>query len=999
MNPSATASSSSLYQGAEKQGSDINLASLAYSLESDIQNAQANNIVHKLYVLLDEGKKQAQENTSSAHFNPLLVMLHLSDVLLSQDAEVMNEKLLAYREHEADIHYLLAKTLHFYFELALNHYLENPKLVYNSLVERRKSCLKQLKSISEKSDTRLAYELDCIKECLNLLDTNVGLLSELLSALPKVATLKLGEVKDIIAGLYNKLSHSWYASVGLIRALTDLLLQYDSLAKEALDKARDNTILLKAQDFLKELQLLISKEALKNWHNAYAGVEALGNICKYAQCQEIRSQALQTQADTGAYSCLKDFADYSIDFGADANWRVRLIAGTTFLELLASEDQSLHSIEKELYQKILQKEREKSKEKKHQEVVNALEAFEKHPQQKSHWCSWRRYFPLKEAAVSQEMSFLKEKNLSRKIELLQQERLENQDITLELKTYVPVNGTYNFYDTNLFDVETEIRNFLKTDKKVLLMLGDAGSGKSTCGRFLERRLWQEIKDSELLPLFIELPVSKDPIRRVVETYLESKGFNVEEIVELKRTKKFLFFLDAYDELGKEKEDENLYDTNALNDWNAKVIISCRSQYLASKKENYQERFRPHLEQETRPQLLKEIILKPFTDAQIDTYLEKFIQVNRGRFQEENQPYWDDWKEYKKRIENLPGLKELIETPFVLSILSEVLPEISKRYENLKTEERSKLTLTDLYNTFVERWYDRQYNKLNKAGSLRIEGELWDIKKDFKFYSQILAKKMFLEGVSVVKYPVSQAKTFFQDTSEKQSNMWDGFFDFEKQPRLRLIFSGCPMRKINEDTEFIYFAFIHLSIQHHLLAQENYEQVMRKEAALPASKLSQPILAPQSAASSSLFSRPPSITSLRHNIFFKIHQYFVIKKDEKPQGYEKRWPDFIEILLLLKDDVDSNKLKRSIQQRNFKHSSPFKGNRYQELREELMAFSDRKLKECYKEYYAYLKTLIEEKSQPQNRSETISKEMAQDLLSRLNPSVSPSYSSSASTTLH
>ena len=157
MNPSDTASSSSLYQGAEKQGSDINLASLAYSLESDIQNAQANNIVHKLYVLLDEGKKQAQENTSSAHFNPLLVMLHLSDVLLSQDAEIMNEKLLAYREHEADIPYLLAKTLHFYFELALNHHLENPKLVYNSFVERRKTCLKQLKSISEKSDTPFAY--------------------------------------------------------------------------------------------------------------------------------------------------------------------------------------------------------------------------------------------------------------------------------------------------------------------------------------------------------------------------------------------------------------------------------------------------------------------------------------------------------------------------------------------------------------------------------------------------------------------------------------------------------------------------------------------------------------------------------------------------------------------------------------------------------------------------------------------------------------------------
>lgn len=38
----------------------------------------------------------------------------------------------------------------------------------------------------------------------------------------------------------------------------------------------------------------------------------------------------------------------------------------------------------------------------------------------------------------------------------------------------------------------------------------------------------------------------------------------------------LFILDGYDEiLGK----DNLYILNKLSEWNAKVIISCRSEYL------------------------------------------------------------------------------------------------------------------------------------------------------------------------------------------------------------------------------------------------------------------------------------------------------------------------------------------------------------------------------------------------------------------------------------
>ena len=62
-------------------------------------------------------------------------------------------------------------------------------------------------------------------------------------------------------------------------------------------------------------------------------------------------------------------------------------------------------------------------------------------------------------------------------------------------------------------------------------------------------------------------------------------FSEEEIIGLKR-EKLLLILDGYDEI---RKTQNIFKLSQLDQWDAKVIITCRSQYLFG---NYKAWFQP-----------------------------------------------------------------------------------------------------------------------------------------------------------------------------------------------------------------------------------------------------------------------------------------------------------------------------------------------------------------------------------------------------------------------
>ena len=152
---------------------------------------------------------------------------------------------------------------------------------------------------------------------------------------------------------------------------------------------------------------------------------------------------------------------------------------------------------------------------------------------------------------------------------IQEIHLNAHDWKQEEMNFVPLEGCWFAQAEDGFDLDEKVNKFLSGDKKVLLLLGDSGAGKSLYTQGLAHRLWQSYEAQNPIPLWCSLPSLKNPENNLVQNYLQSFGLNETEIETLKKTKSFIFILDAYDEIRVLK---NLFVSNALSEWNAKIKI-------------------------------------------------------------------------------------------------------------------------------------------------------------------------------------------------------------------------------------------------------------------------------------------------------------------------------------------------------------------------------------------------------------------------------------------
>ncbi|KAF9993016.1 hypothetical protein BGZ80_008311, partial [Entomortierella chlamydospora] len=101
--------------------------------------------------------------------------------------------------------------------------------------------------------------------------------------------------------------------------------------------------------------------------------------------------------------------------------------------------------------------------------------------------------------------------------------------------------------TDDFDLTSKVQEFLTSDRKVFLILGDSGAGKSTFNRALEVSLWDNYKISGRIPLFIHLPAIEKPERDLIAGRLRKASFTESQIFELKSHREFILICDGYDE--------------------------------------------------------------------------------------------------------------------------------------------------------------------------------------------------------------------------------------------------------------------------------------------------------------------------------------------------------------------------------------------------------------------------------------------------------------------
>jgi WD40 repeat protein len=246
-----------------------------------------------------------------------------------------------------------------------------------------------------------------------------------------------------------------------------------------------------------------------------------------------------------------------------------------------------------------------------------------------------------------------------------------------------------------YSVWEGVQQFLASHRKSLLILGDAGQGKTMLMKMLARRAWldyhqaREAKGWGVIPLYIHL--SRVPIARregeLLQWFLTENGLNPDSILQL-RSHPLLLLLDGYDEIHPRIK---CYQDNAWHEWQLRTITACRPE-IFKPGERYAGYFHPEVKSGVGiSTVYQELSLLLFEEKQIQAYVERYLEARNSSEGED----WSQTSTYMSYLKQIPSLWELSQTPVVLSLLIPVLPTVMaelKRDQPKVESQRSPLPL-------------------------------------------------------------------------------------------------------------------------------------------------------------------------------------------------------------------------------------------------------------------------------------------------------------------
>ncbi|KAF9432568.1 hypothetical protein BGZ76_010624 [Entomortierella beljakovae] len=360
--------------------------------------------------------------------------------------------------------------------------------------------------------------------------------------------------------------------------------------------------------------------------------------------------------------------------------------------------------------------------------------------------------------------------------------------------YIPPRAkpNLNASSDDEFDLMEKVEEFLDGPKKMFLILGDSGAGKSFFIEFLENGLWDKFRKDKTrrIPLYIRLPTIKEPLQDLFGKRLRNLGFNDKHIETLKATREFVFICDGYDEALLTK---NLYDENELNTeggWKGQMMVSCRTDYNPP---SYKARFMPAGKEKGsfQNELFQESVIVPFGEDQIKDYIEKYIRTTKGKDDDDSDIENDDtddndWdaEKYYKAINEVPDLLDMIKNPFLLKLALEALPGLISEEIVFST---ARITRVQLYDEFVIRWSDKSrgdfiQKQSDERYSLFVESVVQgDYKKSCFAYLRDYSTALY---VNQGGKPVVDVHTVDED-----GNQWMKEYLVEKEAMMSVIPAG------------------------------------------------------------------------------------------------------------------------------------------------------------------------------------------------------------------
>ncbi|KAK3823899.1 MAG: WD40-repeat-containing domain protein [Linnemannia elongata] len=368
---------------------------------------------------------------------------------------------------------------------------------------------------------------------------------------------------------------------------------------------------------------------------------------------------------------------------------------------------------------------------------------------------------------------------------LRKQRLNDAKLSIYISPMA--KASLQAQENEVFPLTDKLQEFLTSDRQVMLILGDSGAGKSTFNKHLEHRLWTEYKHGGRIPLFINLPAIERPAKNLMGEQLREHNFSEEQIQELKQHRQFIVICDGYDESLLTVNIHNSNNFNTSGQWNVKLVISCRSQYLG---QDYRDRFVPHgggHYSHSGIELFQEAVIAPFSTEQIKNYVEQYVPLEPRTWRTED---------YMDKLAVIPNLMDLVKNPFLLSLALESLPGVIEGKQDLST---IKITRAQLYDTFVQHWSNVNKRRLQSNTLSTEDRAVLDDLLDAGFistsidYSTRLALAIFekQDGNPIVQY-----------VHHKDKDTWRAHF-FGKDPAVRLLRDSSPLTRTGNLHRFIH----------------------------------------------------------------------------------------------------------------------------------------------------------------------------------------------------
>ncbi|KAF0525597.1 NACHT domain-containing protein [Gigaspora margarita] len=344
-------------------------------------------------------------------------------------------------------------------------------------------------------------------------------------------------------------------------------------------------------------------------------------------------------------------------------------------------------------------------------------------------------------------------------------------------------------------LETTVNRFLASkNKKVLLLLGIGGTGKSTFSRYLTRRLREEYdKEQSPIPLFITLASQEKHINKnkdFIKIYLKKEANLTKNQIENLRERKFVFILNGYDEIVDDVR--QCYNSNKFYKWKkSKIIINCRPEYSTP---HYEHLFWP----KNKEQGFQKLFITPFTQSEIQQYIENYV-INAQKKYKKLQ-----WKanHYSQQLNELPQqIKELMSNPILLKIILNELLNLVKQ-NKIKIFEGS---CGILYENISKKWFERAQDRLTKIQLTPKELDAFKELKDKCFIEQCLE---FSQTLAVAMYKDDNKIVI----NENVISNWARFLSDDDAKYRLLFFNSLLIRSKNQ------YKFLHKSLRDYLIAR-------------------------------------------------------------------------------------------------------------------------------------------------------------------------------------